>query len=148
MVKKCRCMPGQIAQYQKRISGPIIDRIDLHVELPPVAIDKLTGDLKSESSKKVKERVQKARDIQTKRYKNTKLVCNSDLNTKDVKELIPLSPDCLSLLREAVSTMKLSARTYLRIIKVARTIADLNNIKDISLPNIAEALQYRPKDEI
>lgn len=146
-MKKCRCLPGQILQYKKRISGPIIDRIDLHIDLPPVKVEKLTGKIKAESSKIVKKRVQKARDLQTRRYKKTKLVCNSDLNSKDIKELIPLSAECLQLLRQAVSTMYLSARTYYRTIKVARTIADLSGEKNISVSHIAEALQYRPKEE-
>lgn len=154
VVKKCHCMPGQIAQYKKRISGPIIDRIDLHIDLPPVVVEKLTGKIESEPSKIVKRRVQKARDIQTKRYKKQRpvstagrLVCNSDLSSKDIKELIPLTAECLSLLRQAVSTMHLSARTYYRTIKVARTIADMEGEKNISFSNIAEALQYRPKEE-
>ncbi len=140
-------MPGQIMQYKKRLSGPIVDRIDLHIELPPVQVEKLTGNINSESSDSVRKRVQKARDIQTKRYKKTGTICNSDLNTKDIKELIYLSEDCLKLLRQAVSTMHLSARTYYRTIKVARTIADLSGEKEISVSHIAEALQYRPKEE-
>ncbi|OGG26361.1 magnesium chelatase [Candidatus Gottesmanbacteria bacterium RIFCSPLOWO2_01_FULL_39_12b] len=147
-VKRCRCMPGQIAQYKKRISGPIIDRIDLHIDLPPVKVDRLTSDLKCETSQRVKKRVQKARNMQTLRYKKIKLVCNSDLNSKNVKELIPLSSDSTKLLRQAVSTMHLSARTYYRSIKVARTIADLEGEENISLSNVAEALQYRPKEEL
>ncbi len=146
-VKKCHCMPGQIMLYKKRVSGPIIDRIDLHIDLPPVAIEKLTGKIQSESSKAVKKRVQKARDLQTRRYRKTKMVCNSDLNSKDIKELISLSTGCLQLLRQAVATMHLSARTYYRMIKVARTIADLENEKIISVHHLAEALQYRPKEE-
>jgi len=133
-------------QYKKRISGPIVDRIDLHIDLPPVKVEKLTGSFKSESSKDVRHRVQKARDIQTRRYKKTKLVCNNDLNSKDIKERIHLSEDCLKLLRQAVSTMSLSARTYYRSIKVARTIADLEEEKEISISYVAEALQYRPKE--
>lgn len=145
--KHCHCLPGQINQYKKRISGPIIDRIDLHIDLPPVQVEKLTGDIKSESSKEVKNRVQKARDAQTKRYKKTKLVCNGDLNAKDIKELIILNDDCLKLLRQAVTTMNLSARSYYRTIKVARTIADLSGEKEIIVSHIAEALQYRPREE-
>lgn len=146
-VKKCRCLPGQILQYKKRISGPIIDRIDLHIDLPPVKIEKLTQESECESSQIVQKRVQKARNIQTKRYKKTKLVCNSDLSAKAIKEYVDLSKDCLSLLQQAVSAMHLSARTYYRVIKVARTIADLSGEKTISVPHIAEALQYRPKEE-
>jgi len=145
--KHCRCLPGQINQYKKRISGPIIDRIDLHVDLPPVRIEKLTGEGKSESSKEVKKRVQSARNLQTKRYKKTKLVCNGDLNARDIKELIDLSSECLKLLRQAAAAMNLSARSYYRTIKVARTITDLEKEKEIAVSHIAEALQYRPREE-
>ena len=149
-VKHCRCLPGQISRYQKRISGPIIDRIDLHLEVPAVKVEKLTADdkqYKAETSKIIKKRVQKARDIQTKRFRKTNLKCNSEMTTKDVKEFCPLSTECLNLLRQAVSKMNLSARSFYRIIKVGRTIADLEGAKDISLSHIAEALQYRPKDQ-
>lgn len=145
--KHCRCLLGQINQYRKRLSGPIMDRIDLHIDLPPVQIEKLTGDIKSETSKKVKDRVQKARNLQTKRYKNIKLVCNADLSAKNIKEYITLSNDCSKLLRQAASVMSLSARSYYRTIKVARTIADLEAEKNIQVTHLAEALQYRIKDE-
>jgi magnesium chelatase family protein len=147
-IKHCRCMPGQILQYKKRISGPIMDRIDLHIDLPPVKVEKLTGIIKSELSKTVRKRVQEARNLQTKRYKNTKAVCNSDLTVKDIKENIVLSDDCIKLLRQAVTVMHLSARTYYRMIKVSRTIADLEGSKEIISSHIAEALQYRPKEEV
>lgn len=147
-VKKCRCLPGQITQYNKKISGPIVDRIDLHVSLPPVQVEKLTGSEENESSKMVKKRVQKARNIQTVRYKKKKkIVCNNDLSVNDVKEMIPLDKQSGLLLKQAIHTLHLSARTYYRIIKVARTIADLGGENDISSGHIAEALQYRPKDE-
>lgn len=146
-LKKCRCLPGQIMQYKKRISGPIIDRIDLHIDLPPVKIEKLTQDSEVESSKVVQKRVQKARDMQTARYKKSKLVCNSDLSAKDIKELVPLSNECINILQQAISTMHLSARTYYRVIKVARTIADLSQDKKVEMQHIAEALQYRPKED-
>lgn len=153
-VKKCYCLPGQISQYKKRISGPITDRIDLHIDLPPVRVEKLTGKISGEPSKSVRKRVQKARDIQNKRFRKIKtpgrpgrLVCNSDLSSKDIKELISISSQCLTLLRQAVSAMHLSARTYYRTIKVAQTIADLENEKEISVQHLAEALQYRPKED-
>lgn len=146
--RKCRCLPGQILQYKKRISGPIMDRIDLHIELPPVHIEKLTGSGDSESSKQVRVRVQKARDLQTRRYKGTSLVCNSDLSARAAKEYIPLSTECMQLLQKAVTVMHLSARSYYRTIKVARTIADLAAEKTVAVSHLAEALQYRPKEEI
>ena len=144
-VKHCRCLPGQISRYQKRISGPIMDRIDLHIELPPVPVDKLMDGIKSETSQKVRARVQKARDHQTRRFKKTSLVCNSDMSAKVLKELVPLTSECMNLLRQAVSTLHLSARNYTRVIKVARTIADLIDEKEVKVGHLAEALQYRQK---
>lgn len=148
-VKKCRCLPGQILRYQKRISGPIIDRIDLHLDLPPVEVEKLTdtGKQLAETSRAIQKRVQSARDLQTKRFAKTRLFCNSEMTTKDTKEFCSLSSECLALLRQAVSQFQLSARAYYRLIKVARTVADLAASKEIEVSNIAEALQYRPKAE-
>lgn len=149
-VKTCICLPGQIIRYQKRISGPIIDRIDLHIEVPAVKVEKLTADSKqltAESSKEIKKRVQKARDIQTKRFKKTNLKNNAEMQTKEVKQFCELSNECLNLLRQAVVQMNLSARSYYRVIKLARTIADLAGEEKISPNHIAEALQYRPKEQ-
>ncbi len=148
-VKTCLCLPGQIIRYQKRISGPIMDRIDLHLEVPAVKIEKLTESykLKTENSKEIKKRVQKARDQQTKRFKRTNLKNNAEMGTKEVKQFCELSNDCLNLLRQAVIQMNLSARSYYRIIKLGRTIADLESEKEISAAHIAEALQYRPKEQ-
>jgi len=146
--KKCRCLPGQIDRYQKRISGPIIDRIDLHLEVQAVKVEKLTGGLKEnlKSSKEIKKEVQAARDIQTKRFQKSVIKCNAEMGTREVKEYCRLSEESLSMLRQAVSKFKLSARSYFRIIKVSRTIADLDQSGDILPIHIAEALQYRPKE--
>ncbi|TSC53961.1 MAG: magnesium chelatase family protein, partial [Microgenomates group bacterium LiPW_16] len=152
-VKTCTCLPGQIIRYQKRISGPIMDRIDLHIEVPAVKVEKLTagsppaGGLTADSSKIIKKRVQKARDIQTKRFKKTNLKNNAEMQTKEVKQFCELSNECLNLLRQAVIQMNLSARSYYRVIKLGRTIADLEGSEKISPTHIAEALQYRPKDQ-
>lgn len=144
--KPCRCTPFAISRYKKRISGPIIDRIDIHLALPPVKVEKLTGNFKSEKSKKVQKRVQKARDAQTKRFKNTDLICNADMGSKEVKQFCPLDKDSLSLLIKASVSMQLSARSYFKIIKLSRTIADLENSSQINIHHIAEALQYRYKE--
>jgi len=152
-VKTCICLPGQIIRYQKRISGPIMDRIDLHIEVPAVRVDKLTGDsppaggVTEESSKTIKKRVQRARDIQTKRFKKTSLKNNAEMQTKEVKQFCQLSNECLNLLRQAVVQMNLSARSFYRVIKVACTIADLSGEEKILSSHIAEALQYRPREQ-
>lgn len=145
---ECKCLPGQILRYQKRVSGPVIDRIDIHLDVPAVKLDKLTEDDKgrlAESSLQIRKRVQKARDIQTKRFKGRKIASNSEMVSKDVKELLELSNECRELLRLAVSRMNLSARSYYRTIKLARTIADLEEAKSIAPNHVAEALQYRPR---
>lgn len=145
---ECKCLPGQILRYQKRVSGPVIDRIDIHLDVPAVKLDKLTEDDKgrlAESSLQIRKRVQKARDMQTKRFKGRKIASNSEMVSKDVKELLELSNECRELLRLAVSRMNLSARSYYRTIKLARTIADLEEAKSIAPNHVAEALQYRPR---
>ena len=152
--KPCKCLPGQIARYQKRVSGPILDRIDIHVDVPSVETQKLIGKVKgkkSETSGSIQKRVQKARDIQTKRFKGSsasrRIRSNAEMSTRDVKKHCPLSNESLTMLRSAVSSMSLSARSYFKVVKVARTIADLASEKQITTTHLAEALQYRPKDD-
>lgn len=150
-VKTCTCLPGRVIQYQKRISGPLLDRIDLHLEVPAVKVDRLTANEKglanSEDSKTIKKRVQKARNVQTKRFRKTNLKANGEMGTKEVKQFCELSSNCLNLLRQAVIQMNLSARSYYRVIKLAQTIADLAGEEKISPNHVAEALQYRPKEQ-
>ncbi|MCJ7805412.1 YifB family Mg chelatase-like AAA ATPase [Patescibacteria group bacterium] len=146
--RACTCLPGQIARYEKRVSGPILDRIDIHIDVPSVEAQKLVGksDVKSEASRLIQKRVQKAREVQNKRFKNTKIKSNSEMNTKEVKKFCELSDECRTMLTSAVATMNLTARSYFKVIKIARTIADLAGEAKISTLHIAEALQYRPKD--
>ncbi len=143
----CTCNPSQIIRYQRKISGPVLDRIDLHVEVPAVEVEKLTDTThpKAEPSSVVRARVQQARDRQERRLRNIAPNCNAELSSAQVNELCPLSEDCLMLLRRAVSTLGLSARGYYRVIKLARTVADLAGEEAISSAHLAESLQYRPK---
>lgn len=147
--RACTCLPGMVSRYQKRVSGPILDRIDIHIDVPSVDTQKLISEqkTKSESSRQIQARVQKARDIQLKRFKGTKLKSNSEMSTRDVKKFCILSDDSRSIMTSAVATMGITARSYFKVVKTARTIADLAGDKNISSIHIAEALQYRPKNE-
>lgn len=148
--RECRCSPSELLRYRRRLSGPILDRIDLHITVPAIPIEKLTSQTKSTSdtSQTVRERVENARKRQAERFKHTLLTTNADMTSKDVDKYSPLSTGCLSLLRQAVASMQLSGRAYYRIIKVAQTIADLAGQPHIEPSHIAEALQYRPKQDI
>lgn len=147
--RACRCLPGTISRYQRRISGPILDRIDLHIDVPSVEAQKLVGEAKKvpEPSREIQKRVQQAREVQTRRFRGTKIKSNSEMNTKEVKAYCPLSVECRTMLTSAVATMDLTARSYFKVIKISRTIADLAGEKTILPIHLAEALQYRPKDQ-
>jgi len=145
--KECTCSPSQIINYKKKISGPIIDRIDLHVEVPRVMFEKLNDDISGEKSEDIKKRVEIARQKQKERFKNTTFIINSEMTSQAVKEFCKIDNSSLNILKNAVNQMHLSARSYFRILKLARTIADLSGENNILLPHIAEALQYRPKIE-
>lgn len=143
----CSCTPAQIIKYQRKISGPILDRIDLHVEVPRLKFEKLEEAGSSEKSSDIRERVEKARKIQNERFQNLDIFTNSEMSSNQIKEFCPLDEKCLALLRSAVSSLKLSARAYYRIIKIARTIADLASEANITQQHLAEAIQYRFKTE-
>jgi magnesium chelatase family protein len=145
--KKCTCSPLQIERYKKKISGPLLDRIDLHIEVPRINFEKLSGEKLSESSEKIRERVEMAREKQNIRFQNSSITTNSEMKNKEIKEYCKIGEDSLNLLRQAVTQLHLSARSYHRILKLARTIADLDNKDNIELNHVAEALQYRTKTE-
>jgi len=146
--KHCTCTPTQIIRYQKKVSGPILDRIDIHIEVPRVKYEKLASEKVAEESIKVKDRVEKARAIQRKRFEKTKIKANAEMGAREVKNFCKLSENAEKLIGQAVESMKLSARVYHRLLKLARTIADLEGSEQIQSSHIAEALQYRPKEKI
>lgn len=143
--KNCSCSAIQIQNYRKKISGPIIDRIDMHLEVPRVDFKHLSEEIPAENSAKIKERVQKARELQTKRFKNDKVIANSEMNSEKTRQYCALNADAKQLIGNAVSGLNLSARAYFRLLKLARTIADLEEAPNISTSHLAEALQYREK---
>jgi magnesium chelatase family protein len=146
--KPCTCVPAVVTKYQKRISGPLLDRIDIHVEVPRVDYEKLSGDRLGESSESIRTRVQAARDIQKKRFSNIEsldIVCNADMRVGGIRQFCRLPEEGQRLMRAAMTQLNLSARAYHRILKLARTIADLAGSEEIQSAHLAEALQYRPK---
>jgi magnesium chelatase family protein len=136
-----------VTKYQKRISGPLLDRIDIHIEVPRVDYDKLSGDRIGETSEAIRKRVQAARNIQQHRFTSSKsdIICNADMRVGEIRQFCKLQDEGQSLMRAAMTQLNLSARAYHRILKLARTIADLAGSEEIQSPHLAEALQYRPK---
>lgn len=144
---RCTDTPNQIQRYQSKISGPILDRIDLHIEVPQLPFEKIAHLAEGESSKTIQERVQMARDRQEKRFTKENITCNAEMSSPIVKKYCPLSDECHDLLRTATSQMNLSGRAFYRILKLARTIADLADTEEITTSHLAEAISYREKKE-
>ena len=146
--KECKCSSGEISRYHKRISGPLLDRIDIFVDVPHIDYEKLTEDKSGESAGKVRARVKAAHEIQLERFRGTKLMCNADMTPKEVKEFCTVEPAAQSLLRTAMKQLHLTGRAFHRILKLSRTIADLEQSDIIKTHHMAEALQYRHKEII
>ncbi len=145
--KECVCSPGLVQKYLNRISGPLLDRIDIHIEVVPVAVDSLTGLKNSEPSCMIRERVVEARKIQAERFKNLEQVhCNAQMTSTMLHEFCNLSHECKAILKNAMELLGLSARAYDRILKVSRTIADLEKKHDIEPVHVSEAIGYRNLD--
>lgn len=145
--KECVCPPGAVQKYLNKISGPLLDRIDLHVEVVPVNFNELISETKSEKSTNVRERVMKARDIQQERFKEIQgLHSNAQMGGKEVQEICIISDAGRNLLKRAMEKLNLSARAYDRILKVSRTIADLAQSEEIKVEHLAEAIHYRSLD--
>lgn len=151
--KECICSMGALMRYRRKISGPIVDRIDICIDVPRIEHEKLSDDsISLETSTTIKSRVEKARAIQRKRFsqknKGSQVLANSDMTTKDIKAFAPLSEALKNTLNQAATKLDLSGRAYHKVIKLARTIADLDGVSDIAENHIFEALQYRPKQDI
>ena len=145
--RECTCTQSQILKYMGKISGPLLDRIDLHIEVPSVKYDELETKEKGESSAEIKVRVDKARKVQTERYKDAGVYSNSQLTPELMNRYCALGDEANALLRQAFESLGLSARAHNRILKVARTIADLAGSQNIEMEHIAEAIQYRALDK-
>ncbi len=145
--KECICSQSQVVSYQKKASGPLLDRIDIHIEVPRQSFDKLEATEIGESSAVIRERVQKARDRQLWRFAEDNIINNSEMGSRQIEKYCQLDNDSRQLLRQAVDKFHLSARSFHRILKLARTIADLAESEKIMTEHLAESLQYRPRVE-
>jgi magnesium chelatase family protein len=143
--KQCTCSPGLVARYQKRVSGPFIDRVDIFIEVPHIDYEKLADDRLGEKSEKVQARVEAARSTQRQRFEGTNLACNAEMTPTEVRDFCQAEESAQSLLKAAMKQLYLSARAFHRILKIGRTIADLENADIIKAHHIAEAIQYRPR---
>jgi magnesium chelatase family protein len=146
--KECTCSMSMVKKYQKKISGPLLDRIDIHVEVPRVPFEKLSSQRTGEPSAAVRKRVEKARAIQRERFADTPLQTNSDMGPAEIRQFCQLDEAGASLIKAAMRQLQLSARAYHRILKLARTIADLAGVENIQTGHVAEAIQYRPRPQI
>ncbi len=146
--KECRCSPSQIHKYLEKLSGPLMDRIDLHIEVDGVSFEQLREtDALEEKSEDIRKRVNEARKVQLKRFEGTTTNCNAKMTSNQVNKYCALSEECEKLIKDAFEKLNLSARAYNRILKVARTIADLDFSENIELQHIAEAIGYRSLDK-
>jgi magnesium chelatase family protein len=143
--RECTCTSATVTRYQKRISGPLLDRIDIHVEVPRVEFEKLTDDRLGEPSETIRARVEVARGRQRKRLEGTALVANGDMGPAEVRTFCPLDDAGRTLVRQAMNQLQLTARAFHRVLKLGRTIADLAGEEAITPAHLAEALQYRPR---
>ena len=144
--RECTCTIPQILRYRSRISGPLMDRIDIHIEVPAVRYRDLTGEASGEDSETIKGRVNRARELQRLRFNGKRIYCNAQMTPRYLKKYCQIGEDSKALLEQAIDKLGLSARAYTRILKIARTIADLESIEEITAQHIAEAIQYRSLD--
>lgn len=144
--KVCTCSAGQVLKYQKKLSGPLLDRIDIHIDVPAVKAEKLVDENdEGEASYEIRERVKKALSVQRKRFNGKKIIMNSEMSARDLKEFLDIEQSAREIMKQAMKTLSLSARSFNKVLKIARTIADLEGVKKVDDRHILEALQYRPK---
>lgn len=144
--RECKCTPPQIQRYISKISGPLLDRIDIHIDVPAVKVSELSGRESAEGSTEIRQRVNRARQIQQQRFASEHIYCNAQMTPRLIRKQCQLAPSSQSLLERAINKYGLSARAYDRILKVSRTIADLAGLEQISDEHISEAVQYRTLD--
>jgi magnesium chelatase family protein len=144
--RECTCTMPQILRYRSKISGPLMDRIDIHIEVPAVRYRDLTGETSGEDSETIKRRVNQAREIQRERFTGKKIYCNAQMTSRHLKKYCQIGEDSRGLLEQVIDKLGLSARAYTRILKIGRTIADLEDVPSITAPHISEAIQYRSLD--
>ncbi|MDO8743443.1 MAG: YifB family Mg chelatase-like AAA ATPase [Candidatus Azambacteria bacterium] len=147
-LKECSCAPSQIIRYKRKLSGPLLDRIDLHVEVPRLKYEEMATESSGESSGIVRNRVSNAREIQLARFKDEGIFTNCEMSVRHIKKYCALDETAEKMMKSAVSSMGFSTRTYHRLLKISRTIADLDNSANIKPQHLAEALQYRPREEV
>ena len=144
--KECSCSAATVHRYMSHISGPLMDRIDIHIEVVPVSIADMSSEERGETSREIRERVVRARNIQLRRFEGLDIHCNAMMNSSMLRHFAPLSKECSALLEVAMARLNLSARAYDRIIKVARTIADIDGKESIEPSHISEAIGFRSLD--
>jgi magnesium chelatase family protein len=145
--RACRCNTTQITRYRGKISGPLLDRIDIHIEIPPARYQELSSDLPAENSAQIKERVDKARVIQRERFKDEDIFYNAQMSHKQVRKFCTLGKEENELLKMAMAELSFSARAYDKILKISRTVADLAGTGQIKTGHLCEAVQYRSLDK-
>ncbi len=143
---ECICSYHQIHRYMSKISGPLLDRIDIHVDVPAVPYRDMMKEAHAEPSKEIRKRVTAARNIQSKRFGKTKIYSNSQMSSRHIKKFCKIDDESISFLETAVEKLGLSARAYNRVLKISRTIADLAGEPDIGVDHVSEAIQYRSLD--
>ena len=144
--RRCICSQKQVTGYLSKVSGPLLDRFDIHAEVAPVEFSELSSKQREESSESIRIRVQKARDIQNKRFRNTGITCNARITSDIMQEVCPMTEEAREMLKNVFDKLGLSARAYDRILKVARTCADMEDSQIIEKTHIAQAVQYRSLD--